>query len=87
MGDRGTNAIARLKKAQVERLLGDYDADPVAALSAALRVVLDMPDDDWLALLAAAPLDAARRQQMLDGDASSLDQLAAELNERRDLTR
>ncbi len=87
MGDRGTNAIARLKKTQVERLLGDYDADPVAALSAALRVVLDMPDDDWPALLAAAQLDAARRQQLLDVDASSLDQLAAELNERRDLTR
>ena len=87
MGDRGTNAIARLKKAQVERLLGDYDADPVAALSAALRVVLDLPDDDWAALLTSAPLDAARRRLLVDGDASSLDQLAAELNERRDLIR
>ena len=87
MGDRGTNAIARLKKTQVERLLGDYDAGPVAALSAALRIVLDMPDDDWAALLAAAPLDAARRRLLLGGDASSLDHLAAELNERRDLIR
>ncbi|MGZ7086367.1 MAG: hypothetical protein ACXVIH_08590 [Ilumatobacteraceae bacterium] len=87
MGNRGTNAIARLKKVQVEQLLGDYDADPVAALSAALRVVLDMPNDDWAELLAAAPLDAARRRLLLGGDASSLDHLAAELNERRDLTR
>ena len=87
MGDPGTNAITRLKKIQVEQLLGDYDADPVAALSTALRVVLDMPGADWAALLAASPLDAARRRLLLDGDASSLDQLAAELNERRDLTR
>ena len=83
----GTDAIARLKKSHVERLLVDYDADPVAALSAALRVVLDMPGADWATLLAAAPLDAARRRLLLDADESSLDQLAAELNERRALTR
>jgi hypothetical protein len=87
MGDPGTAAIARLKKTQVERLLTDYDTDPVAALSAALRIVLDMPDAEWPALLTATPLDATRRQLLIETDESSLDQLAAELNERRDLTR
>ena len=87
MGDTGTTAIARLKKTQVERLLADYDADPVAALGAALRIVLDMPDAEWAALLASTPLDVTRRRLLIESDESSLDQLAAELNERRDLIR
>jgi len=87
VGDTGTTTIARLKKTQVERLLTDYDADPVAALSAALRIVLAAPDAEWADLLAAAPLDDTRRQLLIDGDEASLDQLAAELNERRDLIR
>jgi len=87
VGHSGTAAITRLKKTQVERLLVDYDTDPVAALSAALRIVLDMPDAEWAALLAATPLDATRRRLLIERDESSLDQLAAELNERRDLIR
>ncbi len=87
MGDTGTTTIAQLKKTQVERLLTDYDADPVAALSAALRIVLAAPDAEWGELLAAAPLDDTRRRLLIDGDEASLDQLAAELNERRDLIR
>lgn len=83
MGDGGTNAIRRLKKIDVERLLTDYDADPVAALLAALRIVLQMPNADWAALVAAAPIDAARRGRLLALDETSLDQLAKELNERR----
>jgi hypothetical protein len=87
MGNTGTTAIARLKKTHVEQLLADYDTDPVAALSVALRIVLDMPDAEWAALLAATPLDATRRRLLIASDESSLDQLAAELNERRDLIR
>ena len=64
-------------------MLADFDADPVAALSAAMRVVLDMPDGEWAELLLAAPIDAARRGLLLDNDEPALDQLAAELNERR----
>ena len=82
--DRGT-VIARLKKLDVERLLNDYDADPIGALTAALRRVLHMPDAAWAELLAAAPFDASRRQLLLSADEASLDQLAAELNERRSL--
>ena len=87
MGDAGTTTIARLKKTQGERLLTDFDADPVTALTAALRIVLAAPDAEWVELLAAAPLDDTRRQLLIDGDEASLDQLAAELNERRDLIR
>ena len=82
MVDRGT-LIAALTKAQVERLLADYDADPIGAVTTALRRVLRMPDATWPELLAAAPIDAGRRQLLLSGDQASLDRLAAELNERR----
>jgi hypothetical protein len=36
-------------------------------------------------VIAAAPIDAKRRQLLLDGDETTLDQLAQELNERRTL--
>jgi len=64
-------------------LLASYDADPIVALTVALRIVLDMPEAGWAALIAAAPLDADRRGRVLAHDDSSLDQLAAELNEFR----
>lgn len=82
MAHRGT-AIARLKKVDAECLLADFDTDPIGALTAALRIVLDRPDSSWAALLAAAPIDADRRQRLQSADEPSLDQLAAELNERR----
>ena len=46
--------MTRLRKADVEQLLAGYDADPVAALTTALRVVLDQPGGEWTALLKAA---------------------------------
>jgi len=82
MADGGTLTV-RLKKTDVERLLNDYDADPIAALTAALRTTLAMRDGTWESLLLAAPIDAEGRQRLLIGDQSALDQLAAELNERR----
>jgi hypothetical protein len=89
VGDRGTvdrgTAIARLKKLDVERLLAGYDTDSIASLTAALRIALDMPDAGWAALIAAAPFDADRRGRLLSHDVSSLDQLAAELNEFRSI--
>ena len=84
MVDRGTT-IARLKKVHAERLLAEYDADPVEALTAALRVLLDLPDADWPSLLEAAPIDADRRQRLQAAGETDLDHLAAELNERRGL--
>ena len=66
-------------------MLAAYDTDPIAALTAALRIVLDMPDGGWAALVAAAPIDEDRRGRLLSHDVSSLDQLTAELNEFRSL--
>jgi hypothetical protein len=74
-----------LKKVEAERLLADYDADPIAALATALRIVLDMPDATWPALVAAAPIDADQRRRLVVADIGSLDQLATELNEHRGL--
>jgi hypothetical protein len=65
--------------------LADYDSDPVAALTGALQIALDMPGAEWTALIAAAPIDAGQRQRLLVADERSLDHLARELNERRAL--
>jgi hypothetical protein len=72
-----------LRKTEAEQLLTDYDTDPVAALSVALRIILDAPDADWVTLIAAAPIDANRRRLLFDSDQTTLDGLASELNERR----
>jgi hypothetical protein len=65
--------------------LADYDSDPVAALTVALQIALDMPGAGWAALMAAAPIDADQRERLLATDERSLDHLARELNERRAL--
>ena len=57
----------------------------MGALTVALRIVLDRPDAGWTELLEAAPIDADRRRRLVVADERALDQLAAELNERRDL--
>ena len=75
----------RLAKRDVEALLREYDADPVAALTRALRVVLGRADATWVELLDLAPLTEARRRLLRTGDPAALDELAAELNEQRDL--
>jgi len=77
--------VNRLNKFDAERLLADYDDDPVAALTAALRVVLDRPHDDWTQLVKAAGFTCARRILLQAGDTVALDELAAELNEMRSL--
>jgi hypothetical protein len=60
-----------------------YDADPIGALTVALRIVLAMPDATWPELLAAAPLADSRRAALLVGEEGALDRLASELNELR----
>lgn len=83
MGDGRTPAIARLTKFDVERLLAEFDTEPVAALTAALQRVLDRPGDRWEQLLDLAPLTHDRRRRLLAADAAACDELAAELNELR----
>ena len=79
--------MTRLKKAHVEALLRDYDSDPIAALTTALRLALDEPKGDWAALLVMANVPDERRSRLRAGDPAALDELAAELNEARDLLR
>lgn len=74
-----------LGKAHVEALLEGYDADPVGALTAALRVALDRPDLEWTGLLQLAGISCARRIRLQGNDPAALDELAAELNELRTL--
>jgi hypothetical protein len=83
LGDGGTVDIGRLTKAHAERLLAGYDADPIAALTAALQIALDMPGAEWATLVASAPIEGGRRARLLACDERSLDELARELNERR----
>ncbi|MEO6126345.1 MAG: hypothetical protein ABIR32_21810 [Ilumatobacteraceae bacterium] len=82
---RGAHAIARLSKRNVEGLFAIYDADPVAALTIALRRVLDQDDATWPELLASAPITDTRRAALLVGEQGALDALAAQLNELRSL--
>lgn len=77
--------MRRLNKRDVETLLQEFDHDPVGALTTSLRIVLDRPDADFDELIAHADLDDERRQCLLQRHADALDELAAELNERRTL--
>lgn len=77
--------MARLSKAQVEALLVSYDASPIESLSAALRIALDAPMIEWSALLELTEFSAIRHQRLLRGDTAALDELAAELNEVREV--
>jgi hypothetical protein len=85
VGDRGACSVAGLTKRAVEELLATYDADPVGALTVALRIVLGRHDATWPEVVAAAGFDDTRRAALLIGEERSLDALAAELNERRTL--
>lgn len=78
--------MARLTKFDVEHLLGDYDADPIGALSRALGKVLDAtPGTAWADLVAAAPLPTEVKAGLSTGDVAVLDELTRLLNEMRDL--
>ena len=74
-----------MTKRNVEALLGSYDDDPVAALSAALRLVLERSGDSWPELVRAANFTETRAAALLIGEQGALDDLASELNELRDL--
>lgn len=81
-----TVTVRSLRKTEVEALLAGYDSDPVGALAAAMRIVLEMPGEVFPALVRAAGFPADREQRLLAHDVRSLDELARELNELRTLT-
>jgi len=72
-----------LSKSDVERLLAGYDSDPVATLTAAMRVVLGHPHADFATLVDCAPFPDATRRALREHDPSALDVLATTLNELR----
>jgi hypothetical protein len=75
--------VTVLGKRDVERLMADYDADPVAALTTALRATLEQPELEWTALVKLAGFDCARRIRLQAGETAALDELLVELNEQR----
>ncbi len=77
--------MTTLRKSEVERMMAGYDDDPVASLTVALRIALDRPDDDWIALVNGAWCSCTRRIRLHALDPAALDELAAELNEQRTL--
>ncbi len=77
--------MTRLGKAQVEALLANYDAASMDALTHALRITLDAPTLEWAALVDLADFSGQRKQHLLRGDPATLDELAAELNEVREV--
>jgi hypothetical protein len=85
MEDRGAH-VTVLKKRDVEQMLADYDHDPVAALTTALRTTLDRPDLDWTALVKLAGFGCARRIRLQASETAALDELLVELNEFRALS-
>ena len=74
--------MTRLRKRDAEAMLDAYDTDPIAALTAALRVVFDAPNDSWLELIAMFP--DSRRHGLLARNQIALDDLFTDLNELRE---
>ena len=75
--------MTALKKSDVERMMADYDRDPVTSLTTALRVTLDQPDLEWTALVKLAGFNCARRIRLQAHETAALDELLVELNEAR----
>lgn len=68
-----------LAKRDVEQLMSSYDADPVAALTTALRIATGRVHASWESLIALLP----HATSLARGETASLDRLAAEMNETR----
>ena len=60
-----------------------YDEDPVAALTAALRVVLDRPGDSWQELIEHAALPSEWTDELRRAEVAAMDRLFTDLNELR----
>lgn len=75
----------RLTKRDVERLLARYDDDPVGALAEALGSLLGRADANFDELIVDARVSEARTALLMAREQRALDELAAELNERRTL--
>ncbi len=79
------NRQRRLTKLDVELMLATYDDDPVEALSRALSILVGREGLGFDQLLVEAGLSEARTAMLMAREQRSLDELLAELNERRTL--
>ena len=78
------SGLARiLKKNDVEKLLLNYDKNPISSITEALQIVLGRTFCQWPDLIAALPIDADRQRLLLIKDSQHLDHLVQELNELR----
>ena len=73
----------KLKKNDVEKLLLNYDKNPISSITEALQIVLGRTFYQWPDLIAALPIDAVRQQLLLTKESQHLDYLVQELNELR----
>lgn len=74
---------AMLSKRDVERMLNEFDRDPLAALLTAMRIVIGRPFATWQTAVIEYGCDRDVGQRLLNFDQSALDDLARELNETR----
>jgi hypothetical protein len=65
--------------------MNSYDANPLQALTHALRIVTGMPNASWNSLIAQVSTDLKQRKLLYAFDQQCLDQLAQGLNESRTL--
>lgn len=79
------NRRQRLSKLDVELLLATYDDDPIEALSRALSILVGREGLGFDQLLVEAGLSEARTAMLMAREQGALDELLAELNERRTL--
>ena len=79
------NRRRRLTKLDVELMLATYADDPVEALSRALSILVGREGLGFDQLLVEAGLSEARTAMLMAREQRSLDELLAELNERRTL--
>jgi hypothetical protein len=79
------NRRRRLTKLDVELMLATYDDDPIEALSRALSLRVGREGLGLDQLLVEAGLSEARTAMLMAREQRALDELLAELNERRTL--
>lgn len=72
-----------LRKTDVERLLTDFDRDPIGALTVAVTWVLQIDNPGWSPLIELCDLPADRAAALRRGDQVALDELLRDLNELR----
>lgn len=77
--------MTRLAKSDVEALLDLIDTEPIGVLTRLLQKVLDQPTATWPELVEALPMLDECKARLLDAEPDALYDLAALLNEQRDL--